>query len=79
VQAAPAPDPQTVFGALHAQVEAVHVAPGMQTIPQPPQLEALNAVSTQVPVAGSLGQSPTVVGVVLHKQAPAAQVPRPQE
>jgi hypothetical protein len=51
----------------------------MQTFPQAPQLEALTAVSTQVPVAGSLGQSATVAGVVSQVHAPAAHVPSPQE
>jgi len=78
VQTAAVPVPQTCFGELHTQAEAVHTSPGMQTIPQPPQLAALVAVSKQVPVAGSPGQSATVAGVVAHTHPAAWQVPCPQ-
>ena len=57
----------------------MQTSPAMQTTPQAPQLEALEAVSTQVPVAGLAGQSATVEGVVSHTHAPAAHVPSPQE
>ena len=76
VQTAAAPVPQTCFGELHTQVDAVHTSPAMQTFPHAPQLDALVAVSTQVPVAGTLGQSATGAG--LHAQAAAWQVPSPQ-
>lgn len=76
VQTEAVPVPQTCFGELHTQVDAVHTSPAMQTFPHAPQLDALVAVSTQVPVAGTLGQSATGAG--LHAQAAAWQVPSPQ-
>jgi hypothetical protein len=79
VQTAAAPVPQTCLGATHVQVDEEHTSPTMQTAPQSPQLDPLEALSTQVPVVASSGQSPTVVGVVLHAHAAAVQVPRPQE
>ena len=79
VQTAAAPVPQICFGATQVQVDEEQTSPAMQTAPQPPQLDALTAVSTQVPVAEAGGQSATVEGVVLHAQAAAAQVPSPQE
>jgi hypothetical protein len=79
VQTAAAPVPQTCFGATHVHVDDEQISPPMQTFPQAPQLAPLEALSTQVPVTASFGQSPTVAGVALQTQAPAAQVPRPQE
>ena len=76
VQTAAVPVPQICFGELHTQADAVHTSPAMQTFPHAPQLDALVAVSTQVPVAGTLGQSETGAG--LHTQAAAWQVPSPQ-
>jgi hypothetical protein len=64
---------QLVLGDRHWHTDAEQTWPEMQTIPQPPQLEALVEVSTQVPVAGSLGQRAT--GEVLHTHAAAWQVP----
>jgi hypothetical protein len=70
---------QVVLGARHWQVPVEQVVAGTQTFPQAPQLAPLEPLSTQVPVTASFGQSPTVDGVVLQTQAPAAQVPSPQE
>jgi len=78
VQTVAAPVPQTCFGATQVQADEEQTSPAMQTAPHAPQLEALDAVSTQVPVAEAGGQSATVEGVALHAQAAAAQVPRPQ-
>ena len=69
VQTAAVPVPQICFGELHTQADAVHTSPAMQTNPHAPQFEALVPVSTQVPVAGTLGQSAT--GAALHAQAAA--------
>jgi hypothetical protein len=74
-----APSAQTTFGELHTQADWVQTSPAGQTTLHPPQWEALELVSTQVPVAEAGGQSATVEGVVLQTHAPAAQVPRPQE
>jgi hypothetical protein len=76
VQTAAVPEPQICFGETHTQAEAAQTSPAMQTFPHAPQLEALVDVSTQVPVAGSLGQSAT--GDALHVQEAAWQVPSPQ-
>jgi hypothetical protein len=76
VQTAAAPEPQICFGETHTQAEAAQTSPAMQTFPHTPQFEALADVSTQVPVAGSLGQSST--GGALHTQEAAWQVPSPQ-
>jgi hypothetical protein len=76
VQTSAVPVPQICFGELHAQVDALQTSPGMQTTPQLPQFAPLVVVSTQVPVAGTLGQSATGAG--LHAHAAAWQVPSPQ-
>ena len=74
-----APSAQTSLGGLHTQLDWVQTSPAGQTTLQPPQWEALELVSRQVPVAGSLGQSAMGGDGALQTQAPAAQVPRPHE
>jgi hypothetical protein len=51
---------------------------GVQTIPQPPQLAPLVSVFTQVPVAGSFGQSALGGCGGLQVHSPVAHVPSPQ-
>jgi len=68
---------------MHPQAPAAqYPSPVRQAFPHPPQFDALVAVSTQVPVAGSggVGQSATVDGggEALQTQPPELQVPRPQ-
>jgi hypothetical protein len=60
---------------MQVQVEEEQISPERQALPQPPQLDAFDEVSTQVPAAGG-GQSATGAG--LQTQTPAPQVPRPQ-
>ena len=79
VQTVVDPSAQISRGGLQTQADCVQTSPAMQTFPQAPQLEALTAVSTQVPVVGLAGQSATVEGEVSHSHAPAAHVPSPQE
>lgn len=67
---------QMVLGERHWHVDAEQTSAGTHAFPHAPQLDALVAVSTQVPVAGRLGQSATGAG--LHAQAAAWQVPSPQ-
>jgi hypothetical protein len=57
----------------HAEVE--QISPERQALPHPPQLEAFDEVSTQVPAADG-GQSATGDGLQAHD--PALHVPRPQ-
>ena len=78
VQTVAAPVPQTCFGERQVHVDDEQTSPAMQTFPQDPQLDALEAVSTQLPRAGSSGQNATVAGVVSQTHAAAVQAPRPQ-